>query len=677
MTSQPSLPRPTNRRRASYPRDIDVGGLPFSVSCLYVIHLFAMATPKQVLKSVGPKLVPFFKTVAIYFVLFIPSDQPSLLAMVIKCLPVISLIAFVLLHGMSLGEEYAYSRRILLGLVFSLIGDALLIWEDLFVHGLAAFLVAQILYISAFGFSPFNVYVAAAVYSAMALGIATLLPGTAGGLSVGMPIYTFFLMTMELWTWTKLCSCVGGLLFAASDCIIGVNAFLFRVPHSQALIMTTYYAAQLGISLSVVDSKASYLDAHRGTPTPATPTPARHHTPPPATHTISLPKSRRRVGEAPVEGEVNVNKGGAWAMEAGLRLVMGDSHAHLPQCCTDYRCYVNVVGGVIGGACTVTPPPHTAPQPVAPHLRPSWSSPPLDGVALLSMVAVTASCATTTTTTATTTAICSSITSPGPPVTTPMAGLVPSHAVLAQYQALCVQQKDAALAGALPPVMASGGQILAAPLHPPTITTLSQAAPRGEAQTPPAPVPPLGDHGGAGGTGGTPYPHGVNGHAPEEARGAGGGEGAGGVGGGVDGCWCGGGPPAPPCRPRGPDYPPYGLPPPPCTLPQPTTSACPPQDPTTSGLTPPTQNAPPRSQNPPSCPPTPPPLPVAPSAPPVWEEGAKEEEEEEEEKEEEEQEEEEEVQEEEEEEVQEAAEERRKKQVSRATPSRPSWPSLT
>ncbi|XP_063854085.1 lysoplasmalogenase TMEM86A-like [Scylla paramamosain] len=274
-----------------------------------------MATPKQVLKSVGPKLVPFFKTVAIYFVLFIPSDQPSLLAMVIKCLPVISLIAFVLLHGMSLGEEYAYSRRILLGLVFSLIGDALLIWEDLFVHGLAAFLVAQILYISAFGFSPFNVYVAAAVYSAMALGIATLLPGTAGGLSVGMPIYTFFLMTMvwravarvqlfeELWTWTKLCSCVGGLLFAASDCIIGVNAFLFRVPHSQALIMTTYYAAQLGISLSVVDSKASYLDAHRGTPTPATPTPARHHTPPPATHTISLPKSRRRVVRVSERGQ--------------------------------------------------------------------------------------------------------------------------------------------------------------------------------------------------------------------------------------------------------------------------------------------------------------------------------------------------------------------------------------
>ncbi|CAL4097381.1 unnamed protein product, partial [Meganyctiphanes norvegica] len=60
---------------------------------------------KHILKSVGPKLVPFFKTVAIYFVIFIPAEQPSLFALILKCLPVLSLIAFVLLHGMSLGEE--------------------------------------------------------------------------------------------------------------------------------------------------------------------------------------------------------------------------------------------------------------------------------------------------------------------------------------------------------------------------------------------------------------------------------------------------------------------------------------------------------------------------------------------------------------------------------------------
>ncbi|KAK7072859.1 Lysoplasmalogenase-like protein tmem86a [Halocaridina rubra] len=234
-----------------------------------------MATPKQVLKSIGPKLVPFFKTVAIYFVLFIPVDQPSLFSMVIKCLPILSLIAFVLLHGMSLGEEYAYSRRILLGLIFSVIGDALLVWDDLFIHGLSAFLIAQCLYVSAFGFKPFNIYAATVIYLLSGAGIYILYPGTSGVTSIGMPLYTAILMTMvwravarvqlfeELWTWTKLCSCMGGILFAVSDACIGFNEFYGRVPQSQAIIMVTYYAAQLGISLSVVDSKASYLDSLR------------------------------------------------------------------------------------------------------------------------------------------------------------------------------------------------------------------------------------------------------------------------------------------------------------------------------------------------------------------------------------------------------------------------------
>ena len=55
--------------------------------------------------GVGPKLVPFFKTVAIYFVLFIPADQPSILSAIIKALPIISLVFFVLLNGMSFGME--------------------------------------------------------------------------------------------------------------------------------------------------------------------------------------------------------------------------------------------------------------------------------------------------------------------------------------------------------------------------------------------------------------------------------------------------------------------------------------------------------------------------------------------------------------------------------------------
>lgn len=37
----------------------------------------------------------------------------------------------------------------------------------------------------------------------------------------------------ELWTWTKLCSSAGGILWAISDALIGFHLFHHPIPHSQ------------------------------------------------------------------------------------------------------------------------------------------------------------------------------------------------------------------------------------------------------------------------------------------------------------------------------------------------------------------------------------------------------------------------------------------------------------
>ncbi|CAH1256384.1 TMEM86A [Branchiostoma lanceolatum] len=162
-----------------------------------------MNSPVAVLKSVGPKLVPFFKTTCIYYILWLDADKPTLFSALIKCLPVLSLCVFVLLHGMSLSDMHTYARRILGGLVFSALGDAFLIWQHIdgiyFIYGM--------------------------------------------------------MFSNDLWTWTKLCACVGALLFIISDTLLGVNKFRIPIPYNRALIMTTYYAAQLGIALSVADLK--------------------------------------------------------------------------------------------------------------------------------------------------------------------------------------------------------------------------------------------------------------------------------------------------------------------------------------------------------------------------------------------------------------------------------------
>ncbi|XP_012523541.1 lysoplasmalogenase-like protein TMEM86A [Monomorium pharaonis] len=223
-----------------------------------------MSSPTQVIKSIWPKLVPFFKSVCVYFVLL--PEQPSLLTACFKCLPIISLIIFVLFNGISL-SKYAFSRTILTGLVFSCIGDALLVWPNCFTAGMCMFAVAQIMYILAFGFKPLNLTLGALLYMSCAIVIYILMAGLDGVLVIGVPIYTILVTTMawraiarvqffeELWTWTKLCSCIGGICFLISDTLLGFHNFHNPLPYAQVSIMLTYYAAQLGITLSTVDSK--------------------------------------------------------------------------------------------------------------------------------------------------------------------------------------------------------------------------------------------------------------------------------------------------------------------------------------------------------------------------------------------------------------------------------------
>ncbi|XP_019869562.1 lysoplasmalogenase-like protein TMEM86A [Aethina tumida] len=228
-----------------------------------------MISVTEVVKSVGPKLVPFFKTTAIYFVMFISTEKPSIFSTVIKCLPIWSLMLFVLLHGLSLGDQHKYSRRILIGLLFCSIGDACLIWPGYFEPGMLSFAVGHVYYVLAFGFRPLNMKIGAFLCVLAAISLALLIPGLEGVLKVGVPIYTMIITVMvwrgiaraqfleNEWTFSSICSCLGAILFALSDLILGLDMFSSKVEHSQALVMSTYYAAQLGIALSVVDSKSS------------------------------------------------------------------------------------------------------------------------------------------------------------------------------------------------------------------------------------------------------------------------------------------------------------------------------------------------------------------------------------------------------------------------------------
>ncbi|XP_055354528.1 lysoplasmalogenase-like protein TMEM86A isoform X2 [Paramacrobiotus metropolitanus] len=220
-----------------------------------------------VLKSLGPQLIPFTQAACIYFVLFLPHDAISAVACFIKCLPIISLICFVILHGNVLptttkigtDNPSTYSRWILAGLVFSAVGDAFLQFSaaGYFIPGMAAFGLAHVCYAVAFGVQPVHPLSGVIIFALAGSVFACLLPYLPGMFTYAVGVYLVLVSFMgwraiarvpflnDLWTWTKLACAVGALLFCLSDLMIAIKMFYSDFPLSQVLIMTTYYVVRI------------------------------------------------------------------------------------------------------------------------------------------------------------------------------------------------------------------------------------------------------------------------------------------------------------------------------------------------------------------------------------------------------------------------------------------------
>lgn len=127
------------------------------------------------------------------------------------------------------------------------------------------FAITHILYSSAFGMKPLNMSAGLVITAVSSLSYLLLYPYLSGPFTYLVAVYIALIgfmgwraiaglqLTNDLWTWTKLSACLGAVLFMVSDLTIAVNKFCFPVPHSRAIIMATYYAAQMLIALSAVE----------------------------------------------------------------------------------------------------------------------------------------------------------------------------------------------------------------------------------------------------------------------------------------------------------------------------------------------------------------------------------------------------------------------------------------
>ena len=177
--------------------------------------------------------------------------------------PATTSLIILLALSLSAGAGPFYKAMIVLGLLLSLAGDILLMLPaDRFVAGLASFLVAHLFYM--FGF---------ASRTGFQFGLIGLVPLLLYGAwmthrlwphlgTMRLPVLVYMLVILVMaWQalaqwWLErgtgsLLAAAGAVLFVISDSVLALNRFQRPFHSAQAIILATYYLAQLLIAWSI------------------------------------------------------------------------------------------------------------------------------------------------------------------------------------------------------------------------------------------------------------------------------------------------------------------------------------------------------------------------------------------------------------------------------------------
>lgn len=177
-----------------------------------------------------------------------------------KPLTMILIIAAVYFYS---PKKFFYPWAILVGLVFSLIGDVFLIVpQSYFVFGLMSFLFAHIFYAAAFfkaGEGEFK-FASLAAFLIGLLILALNYAGVPDALKIPVVVYaaTISLMLclalnfyLSKKTPPALFALSGAFLFVVSDSILAFNKFTYEFSSAKIFILVTYFTAQWLIARSV------------------------------------------------------------------------------------------------------------------------------------------------------------------------------------------------------------------------------------------------------------------------------------------------------------------------------------------------------------------------------------------------------------------------------------------
>ena len=223
--------------------------------------------------STWPWYVGIYVVFSLVYIFVGMRIQLKLIKGLLKCAPILLLIylCVTLLQRFGQGpvghvELTMHFERVLFGLVFSCIGDIYLIFEGFFIHGIASFAIAQLIYIFLFHghklilLSSYNELLVGIIVALVSLLVYSyLLPKLSRILAISLIGYCI-LISLMLWSSLvqmfhshdrgTFVGVIGAAMFYTSDLLLGVNRWRIKILFGSELVMITYYVAQLSIFFS-------------------------------------------------------------------------------------------------------------------------------------------------------------------------------------------------------------------------------------------------------------------------------------------------------------------------------------------------------------------------------------------------------------------------------------------
>lgn len=171
------------------------------------------------------------------------------------------------------GLKKNIEKLVAVGLFFGCLGDIfLMLNENMFVAGLASFLIGHILYVIAFSkqtsakaLSKHKSYILiAGILASFCYYLYSILQPSLGPLKIPVILYIIVIAAMTFFAYTRryqtntlsfIICLIGALLFIFSDSILALNKFVAYLANSGLYIMSSYILAQYFITLGIILDK--------------------------------------------------------------------------------------------------------------------------------------------------------------------------------------------------------------------------------------------------------------------------------------------------------------------------------------------------------------------------------------------------------------------------------------